>query len=304
MHRRGHVAASRAYPQGGAKIVLPRLRALAEASSRHQPCERRGYRQFAVANHDPHFAKASAAETVSVATVGLNGTLIPSALRLVTIMQPSSNLTRQLFMVPCARTTQRWPLRPWRSQRKMYVVIYRGAPRRRMRRVRLRVFTNVRTATRNLDLPLAIRESPIACQPFPTATGGLGPVQGGNMAGFFSVTALRLPASQTKGPGIGPGPGRGQSEHRVRRASAKHRSAIFVPARDAGGPVHLAAHVAAVSHGLAVTARNWLKQEGNSCDMERHEAEGKKSEKCPILLAIPAGFEPATHGVEIRPPAP
>ena len=34
----------------------------------------------------PHFAKASAAETGSVATVGLNGTLIPSALRLVTIM--------------------------------------------------------------------------------------------------------------------------------------------------------------------------------------------------------------------------
>jgi len=34
----------------------------------------------------PDFAKASAAETVSVATVGLNGTLIPSALRLVTIM--------------------------------------------------------------------------------------------------------------------------------------------------------------------------------------------------------------------------
>jgi hypothetical protein len=26
-------------------------------------------------------------------------------------------------MVPRARTTQRWPLRPWRSQRKMYVVL-------------------------------------------------------------------------------------------------------------------------------------------------------------------------------------
>jgi hypothetical protein len=34
----------------------------------------------------PHFAKASAAETVSVAAVGLNGTLIPSALQLLTIM--------------------------------------------------------------------------------------------------------------------------------------------------------------------------------------------------------------------------
>src|SRR5262249_45967022 len=34
----------------------------------------------------PHFDKASAAETVSVATVGLNGTLIPSARWRVTIM--------------------------------------------------------------------------------------------------------------------------------------------------------------------------------------------------------------------------
>jgi hypothetical protein len=59
-------------------------------------------------------------------------------------------------MVPRARTTQRWPLRPWRSQRKMYVVIYRGALRRRMRRLILRDFNNVRTAIRNDDL--AIRE--------------------------------------------------------------------------------------------------------------------------------------------------
>ena len=54
-------------------------------------------------------------------------------------------------MVPRARTTQRWPLRPWRSQRKMYVMslIYRGALRRRIRRlVRSRLFNN--------DLPLAI----------------------------------------------------------------------------------------------------------------------------------------------------
>ena len=50
--------------------------------------------------------------------------------------------------------------RPWRSQRKMYVVIYRGALRRRRRRARLRVFNNARTATRNLDLPLAIGRSP------------------------------------------------------------------------------------------------------------------------------------------------
>jgi hypothetical protein len=77
-----------------------------------------------------------------------------------------------------------------------------------MRRVRLRVFTNVRTATRNLDLPPAIRESPIACQPFPlpAGIGGLGLVRGGNMAGFFSVATPRAAGSQTKGPGVGPGP--------------------------------------------------------------------------------------------------
>ena len=64
-------------------------------------------------------------------------------------------------MVPRARTAQCWPLRPWRSQRKMYVVIYRGALRRRIRRlVRSRLFNNVRTATRNLDLPLAIATPP------------------------------------------------------------------------------------------------------------------------------------------------
>jgi len=48
----------------------------------------------------------------------------------------------------------------------MYVVIYRGAPRRRIRRlVRSRVFNNPRTATRNFDLPLAIGD-PIATQLF------------------------------------------------------------------------------------------------------------------------------------------
>ena len=64
-------------------------------------------------------------------------------------------------MVPRARMPQRWPLRPWRSQRKMYVVslIYREALRLRIRRqVRSRVFNSARTATRNLDLPLAIRD--------------------------------------------------------------------------------------------------------------------------------------------------
>jgi hypothetical protein len=50
----------------------------------------------------------------------------------------------------------------------MYTVslIYRGALRRRIRRlVRSRVFNNARTATRNLDLPLAIGD-PIATQLF------------------------------------------------------------------------------------------------------------------------------------------
>ena len=47
----------------------------------------------------------------------------------------------------------------------MYVVslIYRGALRRRMRRlVRSRVFNKVRTATLNLDLPLAIGDPLLA----------------------------------------------------------------------------------------------------------------------------------------------
>jgi hypothetical protein len=72
-------------------------------------------------------------------------------------------------MVPRARMTQRWPLRPWRSQRKICVVIYRGALRRRIRRlVRSRLFNNARTATRNLDLPLAICD-PILVPVLPTS---------------------------------------------------------------------------------------------------------------------------------------
>jgi hypothetical protein len=35
------------------------------------------------------------------------------ALREVTIVYPSSNLTRQPLSVPLARTRQGWPLRPW-----------------------------------------------------------------------------------------------------------------------------------------------------------------------------------------------
>ena len=86
--------------------------------------------------------------------------------------------------MPRARMTQRWPLRPWRSQRKMYVVIYRGALRRRMRRlVRSRVFNNARTATRNLDLLPPIGRSPFHPQHV-YCIGGFRPVYGGNMAGF------------------------------------------------------------------------------------------------------------------------
>jgi hypothetical protein len=51
----------------------------------------------------------------------------------------------------------------------MYVVIYRGALRRRIRRlVRSRLFNNARTATRNLDLPLAICD-PILVPVLPTS---------------------------------------------------------------------------------------------------------------------------------------
>ena len=90
-------------------------------------------------------------------------------------------------MAPRARMTQRWPLRPWRSQRKMYVVllIYRGALRRRMRRlVRPRVFNSARTATRNLDLPPAIGGSP-SLPSSSYCTGGFWPVHGGHSGGLF-----------------------------------------------------------------------------------------------------------------------
>jgi hypothetical protein len=86
-------------------------------------------------------------------------------------------------MVPRARTTQRSPLRPWRSQRKMYVVIYRGALRRRMRRLILRDFNNVRTAIRNGDL--TIRD----LHPRPGSSyciSGFWPVHGGHNGGLFT----------------------------------------------------------------------------------------------------------------------
>src|SRR6516165_385524 len=83
-------------------------------------------------------------------------------------------------MVPRARTTQRWSLRPWRSQRKMYVVIYRGALRRRMRRPILRDFNNVGTTTRNGDL--AIRAPNLIPRPSYVHRRFL--AYGGNMAAF------------------------------------------------------------------------------------------------------------------------
>src|SRR5215471_3662525 len=92
-------------------------------------------------------------------------------------------------MVPRARMTQRWPLRPWRSQRKLYVLIYRGALRRRMRRLACsRLFNNARTATRNLDLLPAIGKSPSHPQPV-YCMGGFRPVYGGNTGGLFLASA-------------------------------------------------------------------------------------------------------------------
>jgi hypothetical protein len=80
-------------------------------------------------------------------------------------------------------------LRPWRSQRKLYVVIYRGALRRRMRRlVRSRVFNNARTATRNRDLPLAMEGPHLTHKPV-YRIGGFQPVYGGNTAVLFLASA-------------------------------------------------------------------------------------------------------------------
>jgi hypothetical protein len=59
----------------------------------------------------------------------------------------------------------------------MYVVIYRGALRRRIRRlVRSRVFNNARTATRNLDLPLAMETPHLTHKPV-YSIGGFSEIQ-------------------------------------------------------------------------------------------------------------------------------
>jgi hypothetical protein len=71
----------------------------------------------------------------------------------------------------------------------MYVVIYRGALRRRMRRlVRSRLFNNARTATRNLDLPLAMEGPHLTHKPV-YCMGGFRPVYGGNTAVLFLASA-------------------------------------------------------------------------------------------------------------------
>jgi len=43
-----------------------------------------------------------------------------------------------------------------------------------------------------------------------------------------------------------------------------------------------------------------LKQQENVCNILQHQVHVVSTSKCLKLLAIPAGFEPATHGVEIR----
>ena len=103
-------------------------------------------------------------------------------------------------MVPRARMMHRWPLRPWRSQRKLYVVIYRGALRRRIRRlVRSRLFNNARTASRNRDL--AIR-APISHQAFPNCMDGFGPVYGGHNGGLFATEIATGPRSISANEGV------------------------------------------------------------------------------------------------------
>jgi hypothetical protein len=71
----------------------------------------------------------------------------------------------------------------------MYAVllIYRGALRRRIRRlVRSRLFNNARTATRNLDLPLAMEGPHLTHKPV-YCIGGFRPVYGGNTGGLFCI---------------------------------------------------------------------------------------------------------------------
>ena len=71
------------------------------------------------------------------------------------------------------------------------VFSYRGAGkvrRRSRRRVRRRVLSNARTATRNLDLPLAIGAPHLIPSPS-YCIGGFWPVHGGHNGGLFLASA-------------------------------------------------------------------------------------------------------------------
>jgi len=72
--------------------------------------------------------------------------------------------------------------------------IYRGAgkARRRIRRARLRAFTNVRTATRKRDLPLAIRDPPSSRSPY-VPKGGFGPVHFCHNGGLSAAWGPMIP---------------------------------------------------------------------------------------------------------------
>jgi hypothetical protein len=58
--------------------------------------------------------------------------------------------------------------------------------------------------------------------------------------------------------------------------------------------------VSSVSHGLSGTKRESLILKGFLQHEMRHEFSENRTRIPLILLAVPAGFEPATRGVEIR----
>src|SRR5262249_45735856 len=82
--------------------------------------------------------------------------------------------------------------------------------------------------------------------------------------------------------------------------AAVKRNTIDTPSAPSTPRGHNAFHVAFMLHGAAVCNRRPLKTLGNIwCNTARHERGGKIA-KCLISLASPAGFEPATCGLEIR----
>src|SRR6516164_6716713 len=90
--------------------------------------------------------------------------------------------------------------------------------RRQIRLVRLRVFTNVRTATRNLDLPLAIRDPRSSGSPY-VPKGGFGPVH------FCHNGGLSLASPRPMIPPIWPG---------VKPLSIRAKRALFHPVKCQG----------------------------------------------------------------------